>query len=119
LLSAEGNEDVFKAMRHTNPTQYKSYVDEVRRAGVPDEVLHYMAWKEGESGYYVPAKNAARFYKLFQQNYNEEYSYLKRNSKNMSDTKIKQSARNAAAASTQYKFDPVKIDLTEILKSKK
>jgi hypothetical protein len=119
LLSAEGNEDVFKAMRHNNPTQYKSYVDEIRRAGVPDDVLHFMAWREGDKGYYVPAKNAARFYQLFQKNYNEEYAYLKEDREGMPDSKIKQSARNAAAASTQYDFDPIEIDLTEILKSKK
>lgn len=119
LLSAEGNEDVFKAMRLNNPSEYKEYIDEVRRAGVPDEVAHFMAWKEGETGYIIDSKYAKKFYELYQQNYKEEYESIKEFNEDMSELKIKQSAKNAAAMVTQYEFDSKEVDLTEVLKNKK
>lgn len=111
LLSAEGNEETFKAMRQESPSNFKSYVDEVRRAGVPDAVLHYMAWKEGETGYYVKASEAEQFYKQYQEYYEEEYKTLKDDGEIKSEIKLKQKARNAAGLSAQRKFSPVEITL--------
>lgn len=119
LLSAEGNEDVFKAIKHENPAAFKQYVDEVRRQGVSDEVLHYMAWKEGDYGFYISSDKAKEFQKSFEENYKLEYQDLKYDKPDMSETKLKQSARNAAAQATQPMFEANTIDLTEILKLKK
>ena len=113
ILSAEGNEDVFKQMRIDNPAQFKSYVDEVRRAGVPDAVLHYMAYKDGMFGYYVPASNAKAFYKAYEQTYEQEYNYLKRINKYSTELKLKQAARNSAGMITQNRFPTVRIILPE------
>ena len=119
LLSAEGNEDVFKALKHKNPAEFKQYVDDVRRAGVSDEVLHYMAWKEGDLGFYVPATKAKEFNKAFEENYKIEYTDLKYDNPDMSESKLKQSAKNAAAQATQKMYGAETIDLTDILKLKK
>jgi hypothetical protein len=111
LLSAEGNEETFKAMRQESPSNFKGYVDEVRRAGVPDAVLHYMSWKEGETGYYVKASEAGKFYKQYQEYYEDEYKTLKEDGEIKSEIKLKQKARNAAGLSAQRQFSPVEITL--------
>lgn len=113
VLSAEGNEEVFKQMRIESPSQYKSYVDEVRRAGVPDAVLHYMAWKEGDTGYYIPSSDAEEFHKEYKKYYEEEYEYLKKRGNISSELKLKQAARNAAGMRAAREFDTVEIEMPE------
>jgi len=113
VLSVEGNEDVFKAMRMNNPIQFKEYVNTARKAGVSDDVLHYMAWREGDTGYYIEASNAARFLKLFKENYQNEYRDLKEMGEIKGELKLQQAAKNSAAMLTQYEFDPIEITLPE------
>jgi len=113
VLSAEGNEEVFKQMRQNSPAEFKAYVDKVREAGVSDDILHYMAWREGEYGYYIKPSQASRFMQLYKQNYKSEYRDLKEMGEIKSEMKLQQAAKRGAAMLTQYEFDPVEITLPE------
>ena len=113
VLSAEGNEEVFKQMRQNSPAEFKAYVDKVREAGVPDDIMHYMAWKEGDTGYYIEPSEASNFMKLYKQNYESELNDLKELGEIKSEIKLQQAAKRSAAMLTQYEFDPVEITLPE------
>jgi len=111
VLSVEGNEDALKAMHKTSPAQYKEYVNEIRKAGVSDDVLHYMSWKDEDMGYYIKSEDAAKFNELYKVNYKEQYEEIKDDNPELSDANVKKKARNAAGLLTQDEFNAVEIDL--------
>jgi hypothetical protein len=113
LLSAAGNEDVSKAMKQNNPAEYKNYVDEVRRAGLSDAVMHYMAWKEGNTGYYIPSKDADKFKKVYDEQYDEQLKIVQQLNPDMSAEKQKRKAANTAAMFAQYSVQPITISIPE------
>ena len=113
VFSSVGNEETFKALKHENPSAYKDYVDEVREAGVSDAIMHHMAWKEGETGYYIPAKDAEKFKKEYDKQYAEQYKMLKQLDPSMSEEKLKRSATATAAMFAQYSLTPVEIPIPQ------
>lgn len=111
ILNAEGNEDALKALRRTDVSAYKEYINNVRKAGVPDEIMHYMSWKDEEQGYYIKSEDAAKFYELYKKNYEEQYKEIREDNPENSETSVKRKARNAAGLLTQEEFTAVPIDL--------
>ena len=106
-LKVAGGDEVMKALRDSDSSTYKDWVNGIRERNIPDKFIFRMSWQEDGVGYYVPTNQMSKFVQVYNKEYIKELNDLTRENnrkvskRRKSAEQIKKNAENAATLEAQ------------------